>query len=184
MKPVRIDFAPPSLRRTLFHRHPALLAGAALGLLLCLGAGVAAWQLASGQRGHAAQVRHEQVRQERQAFLARSVPALPTTLIPPAQAAAVNGAILQLNLPWRELKDAVAAATPATVALLALEPDPKKHLLKLTAEAETSNDMIAYIQELKAQEFFSDVLLTRHEINAEGANQPIRFQVEAQWVAR
>ena len=184
MKPVRIDFAPPSLRRTLFHLHPLLLAGAALGLLLCLGAALAGYLLVSGQRGHAAQVRHEREHQERQAFLARAVRAPPTTLIPPAQAAAVNGAILQLNLPWRELKDAVAAATPATVALLALEPDPKKHLLKLTAEAETSNDMIAYIQELKAQEFFSDVLLTRHEINAEDANQPIRFQVEAQWVAR
>ena len=184
MKPIRIDFAPPSLRRVLFHLQPALLAGAVLGLLLCLGAAIAACQLVRGQRGHAAQVRQEQERQERQAFLARAVPALAKTLIPPAQAAAVNGAILQLNLPWRELKDAVAAATPATVALLALEPDPKKHLLKLTAEAETSDDMLAYIQELKAQEFFSGVLLTRHEINAEGANQPIRFQVEAQWVTR
>ena len=181
MKPLRIDFAAPSLRRALFYLHPALLAGAVLGLLLCLGAAVAAYQLVSGQRGHAAQVRHEQ---ERQAFLARAVPALPKILILPAQAAAVNGAILQLNLPWRELKDAVAAATPATVALLALEPDPKKHLLKLTAEAETSDDMLAYIQKLQAQEFFSAVLLTRHEINPEGASQPIRFQVEAQWVAR
>ena len=41
----------------------------------------------------------------------------------PAQAAAVNGAILQLNLPWRDLQDALAAATPASIALLALEPD-------------------------------------------------------------
>ena len=181
MTPLRIDFAAPSLRRTLFHLHPALLAGAVLGLLLCLGAAVAGYRLVSGQRAHAAQVRHEH---ERQAFLARAVPAPPTTLIPPAQAAAVNGAILQLNLPWRELQDAVAAATPATVALLTLEPDPKKHLLKLTAEANNSDAMFAYLQELKAQEFFSDVLLTRHEINAESTNQPIRFQLEAQWVAR
>ena len=181
MKPLRIDFAAPGWRGGLFHLHPALLAAAVLGLLLCLGAAFAAWQLVSGQRGHAAQARHEQ---ERQAYLARAIPALPKILILPAQAAAVNRAILHLNLPWRELKDAVAAATPATVALLALEPDPKKHLLKLTAEAETSDDMIAYIQELKAQEFFSDVLLTRHEINAEGTHQPIRFQIEAQWVVR
>ena len=181
MKPLRIDFAAPGLRRALYHLPPALLAGAVLGLLLCLGAAVAAYQLVSGQRGQAAQVR---VEQERQAFLARAAPALPKILIPPAQAAAVNGAILRLNLPWRELKEAVAAATPATVALLALEPEPRKHLLKLTAEAETSDAMLAYIEELKAQAFFSAVLLTRHEINGEGTNPPIRFQVEAQWGGR
>lgn len=184
MKPLRIDFAAPSVQRGLFHLHPALLVAAVLGLLLCLGAAVSAYQLVSGQRGHAIQARLEQERQEREVLLAKAVPALSTSLISPAQAAAVNGTILQLNLPWRELKDAVAAATPTTVALLALEPDAKKHVLKLTAETETSDDMIAYIQQLKAQEFFRAVLLTRHEINAEGANQPIRFQIEVQWVNR
>jgi hypothetical protein len=43
-----------------------------------------------------------------------------------AQADAVNAAVMQLNLPWRALHDAVAAATPASIALLALEPDARK----------------------------------------------------------
>jgi hypothetical protein len=62
--------------------------------------------------------------------------------IPEAQATFVNGAILQLNLPWRELQDAVLAATPRTVALVAMEPDPRKRILKITAETKTSDDMV------------------------------------------
>ena len=179
MKPLRIDFAPPSLRRTLFQLHPALLAGAALGLMLCLSAAVAGYQLLSAQRAHAQQLRHAAQRQASRATA--PAPAIP---IPAAQAGAVNAAAMQLNLPWRDLQDAVAAATPATVALLALEPDAGKRVLKLSAEAKSSDAMFAYIQELKEQPFFSNVALTRHEIQVQDANQPIRFQLEAQWVAR
>ena len=178
MKPLRIDFAPPSLRRTLFHLHPALLAGALLGLFLCVSAAIAGYQLMRARQAHDAQLL--QARQRLAKLSGIAVP-LPRTLIAPAQAAAVNGAILQLNLPWRDLQDAVAAATPGTVALLTLEPDARKHVLKLTAEAKNSDDMIAYIEKLKQQDFFSAVLLTRHEINLQDANLPIRFQLEVQW---
>ena len=181
MKPLRIDFAAPGLRRTLFNAHPALLAGAVLGLLLCVSAAVAGYQLMLARQVHDAQLLQAR---ERQVKLSGNAVTLPRTLIAPAQAAAVNGAILQLNLPWRDLQDAVAAATPGTVALLTLEPDPRKHALKLTAEAKNSDDMIAYIEKLKQQDFFSAVLLTRHEINLQDANLPIRFQLEVQWVNR
>ena len=50
------------------------------------------------------------------------------------------------------------------------------------AEAKTSDDMIAYIEQLKKQEFFTAVLLTKHEINEQDPNKPWRFQFEAQWV--
>jgi Tfp pilus assembly protein PilN len=101
--------------------------------------------------------------------------------VPEAQAAAVNAAVLQLNLPWRALYDAVQAGTPANIALLALEPDARKSLLRITAEAKTSDDMIAYVEQLKKSEWFSGVLLSRHEINEQDPNRPIRFQLDAQW---
>jgi len=100
------------------------------------------------------------------------------------QAQFVNSAIGQLNLPWRDLQDAVLAATPRQIALLALEPEPRKQLLKLTAEAKSSDDMVAYVAQLKQQELFSSVTLIRHEINEQDANRPLRFQVEAIWQAR
>jgi Tfp pilus assembly protein PilN len=101
--------------------------------------------------------------------------------VPPAQAGAVNASVQQLNVPWRGLHDAVQAATPATIALLALEPDAKKSSVRITAEAKTSDDMIAYVEQLQRVEWFSAVLLARHEINEQDPNRPIRFQVDAQW---
>lgn len=178
---MHIDFAPRSLRRSLFLMHPAVLALAIAGLALCVSAAYGGWTLLEQRRAREHQLRHQQ---ERQARLSKAPATLPKTAIPEAQAAYVNGAILQLNLPWRELQDAVAAATPRNVALVALEPDPRKQVLKITAEAKSSDDMVAYVAELKQQDLFSGAVLTRHEINEQDANRPLRFQVEATWVAR
>ncbi len=95
----------------------------------------------------------------------------------------MNAAVLQLNLPWRALHDAIAAATPKDIALLALEPDPRRRSMKITAEARTSDEMIAYVERLKQQELFGAVALLRHEINELDPNRPIRFQLDAQWSA-
>jgi Tfp pilus assembly protein PilN len=175
---MHIDFAPASLRRSLFHLTPATWAGLGIGLLLCFGAALLAGQLAQQRQARA---EAGQRLAQRQARLSRAPAPVAHVQIPAAQAQAVNAAIRQLNLPWRDLQDALAAATPTTVALLALEPDARKHLLKLSAEARNSDDMVAYIEALKEQEFFSDVVLTKHDVNEQDPNRPIRFQLAATW---
>ncbi|MTV41569.1 hypothetical protein [Duganella radicis] len=182
MKAMKIDFAPGSVRRTLFHIHPAVLALAGVGLLLCAGAAVGGWQLAEQKREREHQLQHLQERVK--ALSARPAVEVARVAIPEAQASFVNGAIMQLNLPWRDLQDAVLAATPRTVALVAMEPDPRKRILKITAETKTSDDMVDYVAALKEQESFSGVILTRHEINDADPNRPLRFQLEATWQAR
>lgn len=181
MKSMQIDFAPRSLRRTLFHLHPGVLAAGVVGLLLCAGAALTGWRLMEQQREREHQIRHLR---ERAAALSAAPVVVARTAIPEAQAAYVNGAILQLNLPWRALQDAVASGTPRSVGLIALEPDPRKKILKITAETKNSDDMVAYVEELKQQELFSSVVLTRHEISEQDPNHPLRFQLEAAWVAR
>ncbi|MBV6319927.1 PilN domain-containing protein [Duganella violaceipulchra] len=181
MKSMNIDFAPRSLRRTLFRTHPALLALAGAGLLLCAAAAFGGWKLVEQKRLREHELRHLQ---ERAAAISARPVEVAQVAIPEGQAAFVNGAILQLNLPWRELQDAVAAATPRNVALVAMEPDPRKQVLKITAETKNSDDMVAYVAELKQQELFSGVMLTRHEINEQDPNRPLRFQLEATWIAR
>ncbi|MES2260832.1 MAG: PilN domain-containing protein [Pseudomonadota bacterium] len=181
MKPMRIDFAAPSWRRTLFHLHPAAIAGAVIGLALCAGAAVTAYDMLE-QRNARAQLLQQL--QRRQAAQLKTPVIAASTAIPEAQARAVNAAILQLNLPWRDLQEALAAATPPAVALLALEPDPRKQVLKITAEAKNADDMIGYIEQLKGQEFFSGAALTRHEVNQQDANRPLRFQLEVRWRAQ
>ncbi|MDO8042169.1 hypothetical protein [Janthinobacterium sp. SUN137] len=173
------DFAPPGWRRSL-HRVPAWawMTGV-LGVVLavtaaCSGSAALQRQQASEARWHLAQQR---------VLAATQGPApAPQIAIAPAQAAAVNAAILQLNLPWRDLQDALASATPPAIALLALEPDARKRVLKITAETTGSDAMVAYIAQLKQQELFgARVQLLRHEINALDPNKPLRFQLEARW---
>ena len=179
MRPVRIDFAPASLARTL-HRTPlAAWLLAAFALLLCLGAAAAGASLMERQRSHERQLAALQAR----AAVPVAAPVADAAPISEPQATAVNGAVMQLNLPWRALQDAVAAATPAGVALLALEPDAKKRTLRISAEARTSDEMIDYVARLKREELFSDVALTHHEINDQDPNRPIRFELDAAWSA-
>jgi len=184
MKKIGIDFAAPSLRRTL--SNTPRLAWLLLGLGVCL-AVPAAWQARAylaEERAFEAELaarsaRGSQVDAARAVQLAARAP-----VVSEAQAAAINAAILQLNLPWGDLHDAVKAATPASVALLALEPDAKRRVLRMTAEARSSDDMLAYVERVADQEWFEGVVLTRHEINEQDPNRPIRFQFEAQWRAQ
>ena len=179
MKRVRIDFAPPSLARTLHRTGPLGWSLAVLAVLLCLAAGATGWQIRQRQRVLDAELAAARVRGAPPTV----VVAAPPPQVGAVQAAAVNAAVLQLNLPWRALHDAIAAATPKDIALLALEPDPRRRSMKITAEARTSDEMIAYVERLKQQELFGAVALLRHEINELDPNRPIRFQLDAQWSA-
>ncbi|MDN2712019.1 hypothetical protein O0880_21575 [Janthinobacterium sp. SUN118] len=174
-----IDFSPPSWRRSM-HRVPAWawVAGA-LGVALVATAAYGGWAALQRQQLREAQLQRAQQRVA--AVMQGQAPVVPTP-IAPAQAAAVNAAILQLNLPWRDVQDALATATPPAIALLALEPDARKRVLKITAETKGSDAMVDYLAQLKQQELFgSRVQLLRHEINELDPNKPLRFQVEAHW---
>jgi Tfp pilus assembly protein PilN len=145
---------------------------------LVAAAAVLGWRYLGQQQAYQAQLATLNAR-------ARAPVVLPAAMrqppVPQAQADAVNAAILQLNLPWRALRDALQAATPPSVALLALEPDARKHTLRITAEVRGSDEMIGYVEQLQHQDWFVSVTLARHEINDQDPNHPIRFQVDAQW---
>lgn len=178
MKRLQIDFAPQSVRRGLWQTGPwtwlFCVCGAALMLVAILTANrLHAGIATAGEKTRAAQTK----------LLAReaSLPEPNKTDITEAQANTVNAAISQLNLPWRDILDAIEAATPAHVALLSLDPDAKKHLIRGHAEAKNSDEMIDYIWQLKRQPFLSDVVLLKHETNEQDPHKPLRFQFEAQW---
>jgi Tfp pilus assembly protein PilN len=181
MKKMNIDFAPPGLARSLFRAPRQTWAMAwALFCIACALIGASAglhkrqWEVEL-LRAQA------QVRTQAQAQARAAAPAAVRPPVPEAQAAAVNAAVLQLNLPWRALHDALQAGTPANIALLALEPDAKKSSLRITAEAKSSDDMIAYVEQMQKADWFTSVVLSRHEINEQDPNRPIRFQLDAQW---
>jgi Tfp pilus assembly protein PilN len=177
MKKVRIDFAPPGLVRSVF-RTPRL-AWAMLWIVCMLAVSLAFMSATVSRRQ--SEIGLLRAQSQARTVVPVAAPAAARPRVPEAQAAAVNAAVLQLNLPWRALHDAVQAGTPANIALLALEPDARKSTVRITAEAKSSDDMIAYVEQLQKSEWFNGVLLSRHEINEQDPNRPIRFQLDAQW---
>lgn len=181
MKPLPIDFAPPSLARAWYRAGRRGVVLLAAGLLLVLVAGMFGAQMMARQRAFDARLAALDARAARSGAAVPQVAAAPARAIAAPQAEAVNAAILQLNLPWPALRDAIEGATPATVALLSLEPDPRRRSLKITAETRDAEAMIAYVAQLKRQDLFGDVVLLRHEINELDPNRPLRFELDAPW---
>jgi hypothetical protein len=180
LRALRLDFAAPTVPGMLHRTRPAAWALGLLGIALLAGAIAVAWHQ---------QHQRERYDAELAAALQRAARPLPSAQpkaapIAEVQAMATNAIILQLNLPWRDLHDAVAGATPGTIALVALEPDARRRSLKITAEARDADGMIAYVEELKKQEIFQSVVLARHEVSEADPNRPVRFQLDAQWAAR
>ncbi|WP_338847722.1 PilN domain-containing protein [Massilia sp. W12] len=174
-----IDFAPGHWRRRLWRSSlPGwLLLGAAGLSLLSLSLRQQALEAELAQSSAQLQ-RYQRQLDER----SKAKPPVLKTTVTEAKAKAVNAAVAHLNLPWHELLDALEAATPPNIALLSLEPDPQRRLLRASAEAKTSQDMAAYMRKLRVAGFFDQVLLTKHEVNEQDPNRPLRFQFEARWL--
>lgn len=108
---------------------------------------------------------------------------LPTETISIPEIEAINHAVSQMNLPWGDLFGIFEAHPNKGVALIALEPNGQKQLLSIVAEARKPEDMADYLGMLASDKFFTQVTLTRHEINEQDPNRPIRFTLEACWTA-
>ena len=101
--------------------------------------------------------------------------------IPAIQILAANVAIRQMNVPWHDLLDAIEQATPSEIAIVELNPDPSQGELVGEAEAKDLESMSNYIDRLQQAPLFDGVALVKHEVNAQDANHPIRFQFQARW---
>jgi hypothetical protein len=93
-----------------------------------------------------------------------------------------QAALQRLALRWDALFVALESARANGVALLAIEPDPGKNVVKLTAEAKSADDMLDYVERLQAAEGLADVTLASHQIKPSDPLQPLRFAVIAAWV--
>lgn len=178
MSRLHIDFAPRGWRHAVAGtRWPGwLMMGA--GLLLCML--VAVHVNSRWQSYHDGQQRLMRLQQSKVLLQERRVPPRRET-VPIERANAVNQAISQLNLPWREVLDAMELIPPGSVALLSMEPDAVKRTMKCVAEARDGEAMLGYLEQLKKSEFFDSVVLLRHEVVERDPGKPIRFQFEAFW---
>jgi len=166
--PVRLDFV------AAVHRSP--LAGAALcaaGLAAALAVGLA-FERVLAERGRldAALGVTPQAR--------RSAPT-PESLKLAAEAAAVER---ELGIPWTRLLAELEAAShesAATVSLLAVEPDPAKQRVRITAEVRAVNDALAYLRRLQKSAVLRHPMLESHERRKDDPEHPLRIKLSAEW---
>jgi hypothetical protein len=94
--------------------------------------------------------------------------------------------INSLGAPWslllQELESASHDST-GSVAVLAVEPDKEKGRIRIVAEARDLGMALAYIQRLQKSRALRFPMLDSHEIRTDDREQPVRFQLSADWRA-
>ena len=95
-----------------------------------------------------------------------------------------NKVIHQLNLPWEMLFTQLEDAKTEDVALLGIEPNVKGTSIKVEAEAKDYAAMLKYVRSLSKQGVLQDVYLTEHKMDDQNPDKPVRFSLEASWVAK
>ncbi len=83
----------------------------------------------------------------------------------------------QLAYSWQPAFDALAAARSSKIALVSLDAVQAKSHLKLVAEARQLADAVEFIETLQQQPGIRHAVLTQHEVQADDAEKPVRFNL-------
>jgi hypothetical protein len=105
----------------------------------------------------------------------------PQKSIPNSKIEAISQPIKQLNFPWSDLFDALESATTPAIALIEIDADASKGLLKIQAESETANEMIVFVENMKRETIFFDTYIIKHEILDLSSEKALRFSIETKW---
>lgn len=90
----------------------------------------------------------------------------------------------RLSLPWPQLLGAVEAALDERVALLALEPDSQRAQLRLTGEAKSLPDALAFVARLEATGALARAHLAHVEARVSDGAPVLAITVLADWSVR
>lgn len=95
-----------------------------------------------------------------------------------------NEILRQLALPWHGLFKAIESSDEKEVALLAVQPDMQRRVLRLSGEAKNFDALLAYVGRLERDEALSQVYITQHEIRSQDPEKPVRFSLVANWMEK
>jgi hypothetical protein len=174
MRAIALDFLHPAGRGSRF--APWLLLAGALAALAAV----------SYQRHLAREVMVREARvTELRGMATRSLPALAAqeTDTPEMrdQIKKANGVLQQMNVPWGELFAAIESAEDGSVALLAVQPDPRGRNVLVGGEGRDLPAVLAYMGRLERTGRLRDVVLMSHEIKTKEPGQPVAFTLIAAW---
>lgn len=92
-----------------------------------------------------------------------------------------NSVIRQIALPWDNLFTALESVRNDKVAVLSIEPNAQKGLVKISGESKTPEEMLDYIRSLQTQGTLTNVFLASHQIQERDPEKPVRFALTAGW---
>lgn len=164
-----------------FHRSPrpspwgwALLLAGLTGVIVLL---LAHRQISDEASRHRATIERIEARLPG-ASLTAAAPADDATL------AAARRVAEQQQQPWPELFASLEAADNKDVAVLTLDPEPGRGVLKIHAEARNLSAMLAYQRRLEEGGALRQVVLQAHDLEKEATEAPVRFHIVANWGGR
>jgi hypothetical protein len=109
----------------------------------------------------------------------------------PAQGArdaklADEGALIvqELATPWTPLLAELETAghdSASDIALLSVEPDESKHMVRVTGESRDLPRVLAYVGRLQKSALLRYPMLETHEVRSDDPQRPVRFAVSAEW---
>lgn len=184
VRPPSIVFAQPGSSWWLGHAAgPVSRAACAVAGLLALGLSACQGIQWHGQHSLIVQQRETlQAQRERLQAEPSQVPA--KAELAPAVVARHNLAAGQLNAPWSDIFDGLERHADADVGLTMLEPDTKKGVLNVQAEAKEIDNLIGFADELAADEAFGPLQLQQHVTNDQDSNRPVRLSFSVRLAPR
>jgi hypothetical protein len=149
------------------------------GALLCL-AGLTACSMV----GYAFDTKLREKQEIEKRLEAHAPSHRPVERVSPENAAAAAAIERELSIPWSTLLaelETASAEVSSKVALLQVQPDPGKRVVRITAEARTLPDALAYLERLQKCTALRYPMLESHELRKDDPEHPIRFKIAAQW---
>jgi len=169
MPPLRIDF----LRR----RPPASLLGWTLMLFGLVGLVLSALDYAQAQEEFQSTLDHA----ERQSRSAKTKPRTAAPTLAPAVITANARVARAIAHPWGKLLKELERLAEPGIALLGFEAQGATRQLRITGEAKTMAEVIAYVESLRLSPVSSSVVLGSHEQVLQDGVPVIRVSVDIDW---
>jgi len=174
LRALELDYARRT-RRTPWLGIVILLAGAAVAAAAAAEYSRLTSDLRSAERRSADLERRLERKPERARTNAKDAQVVAT------QVAYANDVLRQLATPWDSMFHEVEAAHDERVALLSIEPDPQKSVVRISGEARSLDDVLEYVKRLSQSPFLTDVYLQNHQVQTLAPDQPTRFALMAGW---
>jgi len=89
-----------------------------------------------------------------------------------------------LGLPWDAVLREIESRSDPAVALLSVEVQGQARTIRITGEAKTMADAVAYVSRLRESQVLTAVFLSGHDEKQADAVTVVRFSLDAKWSGR